>query len=261
VSIPFRRRRSGVRPSPVFVAVLAVAAVGGVLSWNATQDTRSTRFAIFLFVVAGWIVTLCLHEFAHAFLAWRFGDHEVEARGYLTLNPLKYSHPVLSIVLPVVFIALGGIGLPGGAVYVHPYRFRTDLQRALVSVSGPLVNAACAVILLVVARHNLFTSPHTAFWIAVAFLGLLQITATILNLLPVPGLDGYGAIEPYLDPRFRQGAEQFKPFGMLAVFALLQVQSLNQAFFNGVYWLFERSGIPRSVASSGFTLVQFWHSR
>ena len=240
--------------------MLAITAVGGVLSWNATQDTRSARFAIFLFVVGGWVVTLCLHEFAHAFLAWRFGDHEVEARGYLTLNPLKYSHPVLSILLPVVFIAMGGIGLPGGAVYLHPHRFRTELQRALVSLSGPMVNAVCAVILLFVARHNLFTSPHPAFWIAVAFLGLLQITATILNLLPVPGLDGYGTIEPYLDPKFQQGAEQFKPFGMLAVFALLQVHSINQAFFNAVYWLFELSGLSRLVANDGFRLVQFWQA-
>ena len=95
---------------------------------------------MFLFIVAGWVVTVCVHEFAHAFLAWRFGDDEVEARGYLSLNPLKYSHPVLSILLPVLFIAIGGIGLPGGAVYLHPHRFRTNAQRALVSLSGPAVN-------------------------------------------------------------------------------------------------------------------------
>ena len=74
---------------------------------------------MFLLVVAGWVVTLCLHEFAHAYMAWRHGDHDVEVRGYLTLNPLKYSHPLLSIGLPVLFIALGGIGLPGGAVYLQ----------------------------------------------------------------------------------------------------------------------------------------------
>jgi Zn-dependent protease len=242
----------------VFLAVLAITVVGGYLAWNATEDSRSTRFAVFLFVVSGWVVTLCLHEFAHAFLAWRFGDHEVEARGYLTLNPLKYSHPVLSILLPVVFIAMGGIGLPGGAVYVHPHRFRTDLQRALVSLSGPAVNVITAVVLLVLVRHNLPTSPHRVFWIAMAFLGLLQITAAILNLLPVPGLDGYGTIEPYLDPKFRQSAEQFKPWGMLAVFALLQVASVNRAFFGAVHWLFELSGIPRFYADVGFELVKFW---
>ena len=74
---------------------------------------------MFIFVIAGWLVSLCLHEFAHAFTAWRFGDHDVAVRGYLTLNPLKYSNPLLSLGLPLLFIALGGIGLPGGAVYVR----------------------------------------------------------------------------------------------------------------------------------------------
>ena len=62
---------------------------------------------MFIFVVAGWFVSLCLHEFAHAYTAWRFGDHDVEVRGYLTLNPLKYSHPLLSLGLPVLIIAAG----------------------------------------------------------------------------------------------------------------------------------------------------------
>ena len=74
---------------------------------------------MFIFVVAGWVVSLCLHEFGHAFTAWRFGDHDVAVRGYLTLNPFKYSNPLLSIVLPVLIIAIGGIGLPGGAVWVR----------------------------------------------------------------------------------------------------------------------------------------------
>ena len=60
-----------------------------------------------LFVVAGWLVSLSLHEYAHALVAYRAGDRGVAERGYLTLNPLKYTHPVLSIVLPVVFLLLG----------------------------------------------------------------------------------------------------------------------------------------------------------
>ena len=61
------------------------------------------------------MVSLCLHEFAHAYVAYRSGDHSVEAAGYLTLNPLRHAHPFLSIVLPILFIVQGGIGLPGGA--------------------------------------------------------------------------------------------------------------------------------------------------
>ena len=90
---------------------------------------------VFIFVIAGWLVTLCLHEFAHAFTAWRFGDHDVAVRGYLTLNPLKYSHPLLSLGLPMLFIALGGIGLPGGVVCVRT-SWMTTRQKTLVSLAG-----------------------------------------------------------------------------------------------------------------------------
>jgi len=261
MTLPFRRSpRAGIRPSPIFLAVLALAVAGGYLAWQATEATRTARLGVFVFILAGWVVTVCVHEFAHAFLAWRFGDHEVEARGYLSLNPLKYSHPLLSIVLPVLFIAIGGIGLPGGAVYLHPHRFRTNAQRALVSLSGPAVNVGFAVVLLVLVRGFGLHSEHGIFWYAVAGLALLQVMASVLNLLPVPGLDGYGAIEPYLDPKFRQSAEQFKPFGMLAIFALLQIASINQAFFRAIYWLFELSGLPSLVGQVGLELLRFWES-
>ena len=57
--------------------------------------------AVFVFVIAGWVVSLCLHEFGHAFTAWKFGDRDIALRGYLDLDPRRYSHPVLSIVLPI----------------------------------------------------------------------------------------------------------------------------------------------------------------
>ncbi|HEX4729272.1 MAG TPA: site-2 protease family protein, partial [Jatrophihabitans sp.] len=177
MTLPFRRPRTGIRPSPVFLGLLVATALGGYLSWTAVGDDRTTRLGVFLFILAGWVVTLSLHEFAHALLAWRFGDHEVEARGYLTLNPLRYSHPVLSILLPVLFIAMGGIGLPGGAVYLHPQRFRTDLQRTLVSLAGPATNLVFAVLLIELAKSAGFPNQHGFFWAAVAGLGLLQLMA------------------------------------------------------------------------------------
>ena len=115
-----RPLRQSVRPSPIFLAIVALTVVGGVLAWLAARRRQPLAYVgVFVFVIVGWLVSLCLHEFGHAFTAWRFGDHDVEVRGYLTLNPLKYSNPLLSLGLPVLFIALGGIGLPGGAVYVR----------------------------------------------------------------------------------------------------------------------------------------------
>jgi Zn-dependent protease len=261
MTIPFRRpARAGVRPSPVFLGIVVATALSGYYLWSSNgAPSRGVQFGVFLFVILGWVITLSLHEFAHAFLAWRFGDQEVEARGYLTLNPLKYAHPVLSIGLPLLFIAIGGFGMPGGAVYLHPNQFRSNKQRAAVSLSGPLMNVLFAVVLLVVVKSQL-SAEHQYFWDALAFLAALQVMASVLNLIPFPGLDGYGALEPYLDPQFQRSAEQFKPYGMLGLFVILQVPALNRAFFDFVYWLYGLSGLSRQVADNGYVLLKFWNS-
>jgi len=115
-SVPDRQSRPhrAVRPSPVFLAFLAAGVLGGVLSWSDANSTGLARFGVFLLIVGGWVVSLSLHEFAHAYAAYRAGDTSVEGAGYLTLNPVRYAHPVLSIVLPLIFIALGGMGCPAG---------------------------------------------------------------------------------------------------------------------------------------------------
>jgi len=250
-----RRFRPRMRISPIFLAFVALTAFGGWLSFD---DTRSSaRFGVFCFVVGGWVVSLCLHEFAHAYVAFRAGDRSVEAAGYLTLNPLKYAHPFLSIVLPVIFIAQGGIGLPGGAVYLHPHAFRNRAMQSLAAAAGPVSNAVFAAILLVLARGH-GDGQHIHFWSGVAFLGFLQISATVLNLLPIPGLDGYAIIEPYLDRQTARGFEPIKPWGMLGVFVLLQIHQLNVWFFNLVAGIYDASGAPKALWALGYDLFRFW---
>lgn len=257
MTVRYLNRRSHTLPSPVFVGILALTLATGGYLWQADHATRANRAIGFVFLLLAWVVTLCLHEFAHAFLAWRFGDRDVAARGYLTLDPLKYTHPVLSIVLPLVFIALGGIGLPGGAVYLHTDRFRSRLRRALVSLAGPAVNLVTAIVLLAAFRAWA-SSAHAAFWLTIAFLAFLQLTAAVLNLLPIPGLDGYGAVESYLRPETRRSLEFVKQYGMLIVFALLTVPQLNVAFFDLIYRLYEVSGVSSDYPRSGDALVLFW---
>jgi len=157
-----------VRPSPIFLAIVAITAAGGVVAWQAADNIEPLAYVgVFVLVIAGWVVSLCLHEFAHAYSAFRFGDHGVAMRGYLTLNPMKYTHPVLSLLLPILFIALGGIGVPGGAVYVRT-DFMTKRQKTIVSLAGPLTNVAFAAILLTVTA--LFYDPdHMVFWAGLAF--------------------------------------------------------------------------------------------
>ena len=246
-----------VRPSPVFVALVALTGLGGVLAWLAAQSMRPLAYVgVFLFVIAGWLVSLCLHEFGHAYTAWRFGDNDAAVRGYLTLNPLRYSSPMLSLGLPLLFIALGGIGLPGGAVYVRT-DFMTPRQRTQVSLAGPLANLVLAVLLLTATRL-LFDPAHSVFWSGVAFLGFLQVTALVLNLLPVPGLDGYGALEPHLSPATQRRLEPVRQLGFVILLLVLLTPALNRWFFAVVFWFFGLAGVPAGLAGLGGELTRFW---
>jgi Zn-dependent protease len=250
--------RQSVRPSPVFLLILATTGVGGVLAWLAAEKVSPLAYAgVFVFVLAGWVVSLCLHEFGHAYTAWRFGDRDVEARGYLTLNPVKYSHPALSIVLPLLIIVVGGIGLPGGAVYVRT-SWMTAKQRTIVSLAGPFANAVLAVVLLALTAIFAPNSSHGVFWAGVAFLGWLQVTAMLLNLLPVPGLDGYGALEPHLSYETQRALAPAKQWGFLILLVLLFIPPVNYAFFELVDWFVSLSGVPPYFAHLGGALTRFW---
>jgi Zn-dependent protease len=98
-------------------------------------------------ICAGWIFSLCLHEFSHALVAYWGGDTSVKRKGYLTFNPLKYADPGYSIALPLLFLLMGGLGLPGGAVYINQSSLRNRWWQSAVSAAGPIANILLAVLL------------------------------------------------------------------------------------------------------------------
>ncbi|MGW7053392.1 site-2 protease family protein [Streptomyces sp. NPDC054887] len=242
------------RISPVFLGIVAVMAVSGWAVW--TEFSASTGFAVFLFVTSAWVVSLCLHEYAHARTALHGGDVSVGAKGYLTLNPLKYTHPLLSIVLPVLFVVMGGIGLPGGAVYVERGRVRGRWKHSLISAAGPLTNVLFAVVCTAPFWLGATDGVPKPFLYALGFLALLQVTAAILNFLPVPGLDGYGVIEPWLSYKVRRQVEPLAPFGLLLVFALLWIPEVGGVFFDAVDAVLRGLGVEDW--RTGLEYYRFW---
>ncbi|MFE1785674.1 site-2 protease family protein [Streptomyces sp. NPDC059506] len=243
--------------SPVFLALVAIMGVSGWAVW--TGFSASTGFAVFLYVVSGWIVSLCLHEYAHARTALHGGDITVGAKGYLTLNPLKYTHALLSIVLPVLFVIMGGIGLPGGAVFIERDRVAGRWKHSLISAAGPLTNVVFAVVLMLpFLLPDLGAGMPLPFLAAIAFLALLQVTAAILNLLPVPGLDGYGIVEPWLSYNVRRQVEPVAPFGLLIVFGCLWIPEVNAAFFGLVDAVMGLFGVEPYLPAFGLDWFRFW---
>ncbi|UKY49800.1 site-2 protease family protein [Streptomyces inhibens] len=245
------------RVSPVFLALVAVLAVSGWAVWSGTL-AANTGFAVFLFVVSGWVVSLCLHEYAHARTALHSGDISVEAKGYLTLNPLKYTHALLSIVLPVIFVIMGGIGLPGGAVFIERGRIQGRWRHSLISAAGPLTNILFAAVCTAPFWLHGLDGVPAPFRFALAFLALLQVTAALLNFVPVPGLDGYGVIEPWLSLKLRRQVEPFAPFGLLAVFGLLWVPEINHVFFELVDAILRGLGVSPLDSYFGQEFFRFW---
>ncbi|MEU5564666.1 site-2 protease family protein [Micromonospora musae] len=247
--------RAAFRPSPVFVALVALFATTGALAWN---EVGNVRLDVFGFVVSGWLVSLCLHEYAHAIVAFRAGDRSVAHRGYLTLNPLKYSHPLLSIALPVFVVLLGGIGLPGGAVWVDRHAIPGRLRHTLVSLAGPATNVLFTLVLVLVLRVGSGTGGSIEFWAGVALLTFLQLTASALNLLPVPGLDGGNMIQPWLNPQWRKMYDLFAPYGFILLFALLWNPRISGWFFDVVFSVGELLGLPSWLYAAGLDLIRFW---
>jgi Zn-dependent protease len=247
--------RSAFRPSGIFLGLVAATVAGGALLWT---ETGNQTVNMILFIVAGWLVSLCLHEYAHALLALRAGDHGVVEKGYLTLNPLKYTHWVLSVLFPVLFLLMGGIGLPGGAVWVDRHSVRDRMSDSLISAAGPAVNVVFTVVLTLPLWFVADPFAHLAFWAGLAFLAFLQLTASVLNLLPVPGLDGGNMVRPWLDHTWQRRFDVVAPFGMLALFILLFQPMVNRIFFRVVFFVSELVGIPTALVAEGLGLLQFW---
>ncbi|WP_346011912.1 site-2 protease family protein [Streptomyces sp. SID3343] len=244
-----------VRPSPVFLALVVVCAVSGWIAWHGDESARTP---VFLMVISGWLVSLCLHEFAHAFAALASGDDSVVGKGYLTLDPLKYSDPLLSFVLPTIFVLLGGIPLSGGAVYLDRAAIRGRVRNSLVSAVGPLTNAATALVLALILASGAVDGANTPFLAAFSFLIQLQVIAAVLNLLPVPGLDGYGVAEPWLPFGFRKAVAPYAPYAILFLFALLWSPKVNHLFYDVIDEITGALDVSPYLASLGYTLFRFW---
>jgi Zn-dependent protease len=162
-------------------------------------------------VIIGWIMSVVLHEFAHGLVAHLGGDYTIRQRGGLTLNPLQYVDPVFSIILPAVFVMMGGIPLPGGVTYIRMDLLRSRGWQSAVSAAGPFTNFLLFLALCLPFHQKLgWVDPFAAntqipnWQMFCAGLAYLQMMAVVLNLIPIPPLDGFGILSPYMEPTMRE---------------------------------------------------------
>lgn len=233
----------------------AFVALGAALVLTPSAQTPLT----FAFILTGWVLAVMAHEFAHAGVAYLAGDHTVREKGYLGFDPRRYGDLGTSLVIPLIALALGGIGFPGGAVYLRNDLMRSPAWRAAASLAGP--GATLLVLLVLAFVLNLWSRaalPDPLF-AAVAMLAFLQATALILNLLPLPGLDGFNAIRPFLPKAWAPMIARFEAFAMLILLAaVFFVPGVSELLFGGAATLAVVLGVPIEAIQAGWSAFHFW---
>ncbi|HLP25437.1 MAG TPA: site-2 protease family protein, partial [Acidobacteriota bacterium] len=138
------------------------------------------------------VCSLCIHEWAHAFVADKLGDDTPRALGRVTLNPLPHMDLFGTVIFPLVCI----FAFPGGFLFgwgkpvlVNPANFkRPRRDDVLVTLAGPMSNLALALLAAVLGGLLYRTEPRTTeiFMLVI----VLNVTLAVFNLLPLPPLDG-----------------------------------------------------------------------
>ncbi len=255
---------SPVQISPVFGVIVGVTALAGYITYRGGLPASLKTLVYWLFVIGGWMISLSLHEFGHALAAYWGGDKSVVHKGYLTLNPFRYTHATYSIVLPLLYLAMGGIGLPGGAVYVDMGAIKSQAKRSFTSAAGPVATAICALILLLpfiigLPREEMYR--HSDFWAGIALLAFLQLTGLLFNLLPIPGFDGWGILEPALPRSTAQSARLMGRFSMLLILVVFMSNNpVSRGFWQWVMLLGSLFNLNFALVSEGLRLFRFWLS-
>jgi Zn-dependent protease len=181
-------------------------------------------------ILIGWIMSVVLHEWAHGFAAHLGGDYTIKERGGLSLNPLQYIDPIFSLLLPAVFLLMGGVPLPGGVTYIRHDLLRSRGWQSAVAAAGPLMNLILF-LLLALPFHprvglidpTVGVERYETWQIFLGTMVLLQGIAVAINLIPVPPLDGFNIIAPYMkeEARIRLTTPPISTYSIIALFLIL----------------------------------------
>jgi len=183
------------------------------------MDIQST-----LYTIPGILLGLTVHEFCHAFCAWKLGDSTARDQGRLTLNPLKHID-----IVGFVFIIIAGFGW-AKPVQFDPSQLR-NLRRdkALIAAAGPVSNMVLGVILVFIIKAIIPYYGNAGVFLE-SLINVLFIAASInfglfiFNLIPLPPLDGSHIAFSGLNLNF-ETEEKIRKIGMPLLIFILLVQN------------------------------------
>lgn len=180
------------------------------------------------------LLAITLHEVAHGWVALRCGDPTAKALGRLSLNPLRHIDLVGTLIVPGLLALLGGFifgwAKPVPVSYQRLRQPKRDM--ALVALAGPSANLLMALawgLMMLIGYHLLAAAP----WLGEPLLLMggagvhVNVMLGVLNLVPLPPLDGSRILVGILPPRFGAVMAQIEPYGLIILLVLMGLGLFN----------------------------------
>lgn len=181
-----------------------------------------------ILVIGFLILSLGIHEAAHAWSAYRLGDDTAEKMGRMTLNPIPHIDPFMTILLPaMLWFSTNGAFVFGGAKPVPVYKQRLrkpNRDMALVAIAGPASNLVLAVIFTLLWKGAYFGLDLHHKSLAVEVLRMsaaYNVLLAVFNLIPIPPLDGSRVMAYLLPANLRESYVNLERIGMLLVIGFI----------------------------------------
>ena len=195
-----------------------------LLSLLRDPDRDITQIIIRLCVSA--FIVFCiipLHEYAHAFVAYKLGDDTARLKGRLTINPMSHINWIGALMILLV-----GFGYAEPVpVNIRNVKMKNKkLAMALIALAGPLSNLIIAFLSMVMMFIVASFAPGDsligyAFVVFFQFTALININLAVFNLLPVPPLDGSRILFAVLPTKYYFAVMKYERYIVLGVMALL----------------------------------------
>lgn len=192
------------------------------------MDDMVKTLELILIAAIPILFAVTVHEVAHGWVASKFGDKTALRLGRLTLNPIKHIDLIGTILVPLIFLWLGGFIFGWAKPVPVDWRNLKNPRRdmAFVALAGPGANLLMAVIWGLVAKIALEMSEHgmtyANLFVLMGVAGIsINLMLMILNLIPIPPLDGSRVVASLLEKKWAAKYEAIEPYGFFILIALI----------------------------------------
>ncbi len=186
-----------------------------------------------ILVCIAWFLCVYAHEIGHSTVAFWGGDEEIRNRGGFSIWRIWLTNPVLSLIVPMASLLVLGLPLPGAAVQVRAERLRSRRWLAGTFLGGPV----CTILATLVVASLYFVVSWMPLKLALAFVVWANALAFLVNIMPIPPLDGFGVLSAWMPVSWARSLPRVVPYVMIAgVMFLLRYPLISETLRNAGFY-------------------------